>query len=392
MGLVTLAGASTASGQRLLRYVASELALERGSDDVDVILAGFNNREAWLLVSLNPDRVRSVGSIAEAASRMSRRASAATTTLENVAFLDALAGRILDVAADAWMPADPAGRRPGPRRRRTVAGPRDRAGRQRTPAPWAWWSPPKRTARASGTDHHGRRRGHAVAAAIPAAVPAHGRRQPSGERPRTVGGHHAIGARRHRDSGAASAGTGRSARGTDAAGGILSVFEGLAEPTQEIAVPRYEEHDDMRDDTGREQVYPMNSGQRYSCGQRPARRPPRVRRVPRGVDPVVRTGSGRPRGGGRTTVPLTSSPPSSPRSGRTTPSWMIDLRAWREADPSRPCIGHPGVGRGAGARPGTEHQPSLPRRDHRVPLAQQAGRGADLDSVRGGALLGRIGR
>jgi LysM repeat protein len=88
----------------LIRYIASELALNSWCDDVEVLLAGFNVREAELLVALNPDRVRVVRSVTDAAERLTRRTTTAIATLEHAGVPDALAGRVSDVAADSWMP------------------------------------------------------------------------------------------------------------------------------------------------------------------------------------------------------------------------------------------------------------------------------------------------
>lgn len=90
--------------RNLLRYIASELACNSWSDDVEIILTGFDHTDAELLVALNPDRVRAVASTIDAIARLRRRVTAATTTLRHVGAHDALAGRIGDLAGDAWMP------------------------------------------------------------------------------------------------------------------------------------------------------------------------------------------------------------------------------------------------------------------------------------------------
>ena len=88
----------------LLRYMASELACNSWSEEVDVLLAGFSVAEAELLVTLNPNRVTAVASVPEAAARLRQRVAAATATLGHVGAADALAGRISELAADTWMP------------------------------------------------------------------------------------------------------------------------------------------------------------------------------------------------------------------------------------------------------------------------------------------------
>jgi len=88
----------------LIRYIASELALNAWSDDIEVTLAGLPSADVKPLVELNPDRVRATSSVAEAIARTARRVASARTTLQHAGITDALAGRVGDVAADTWMP------------------------------------------------------------------------------------------------------------------------------------------------------------------------------------------------------------------------------------------------------------------------------------------------
>lgn len=90
--------------RNLMRYLVSELACNIWSDEVEIIVAGFDRDEAELLTTLNPDRVRAVASAVEAAGRLRRRVATATATLHHVGARDAFAGRIGDLAGDAWMP------------------------------------------------------------------------------------------------------------------------------------------------------------------------------------------------------------------------------------------------------------------------------------------------
>jgi hypothetical protein len=103
IGILLLAG-DLEQRSDLLRYVASELALNAWSDDLEVVLAGFSPREEELLVALNPDRVRVSRSVSDAVARATRRVAAATSTLRHAGVGDALAGRVRDLAADTWMP------------------------------------------------------------------------------------------------------------------------------------------------------------------------------------------------------------------------------------------------------------------------------------------------
>ncbi len=374
IGLLTLTGDPQRRAS-LLRYLASELALNAWSDDVNVILAGFTPREAQLLVSLNPDRVRSVGSITEAATRLSRRVTAATATLDNAGVRDALAGRVLDVAADAWMPqillaaqpdghdldllhdlvveiqnggrcavgvvvsANPDAAQLGPW---TISVDTDGMLRLPFPLPYS----PLNAASLPMEDLE--RLAQIMRAArdhIETVVP------PAPEPDEW-------------------------ARGTDAAGGILSLFEGLAEPTQELATLRYGEHDDLRDDTGRDQVYPMNSDLRddrvhidLADGiHDTVDSPDRATDERLGVAVAAEQ---------RRRDVITAVV----HSGRELDLHLeADLRAWWAADPTRPRIAI--LGSVEVEAPGPP--PDQRRRFHAeiiVYLAQRAARGADRDQL-----------
>jgi hypothetical protein len=88
----------------LIRYIASELALNAWSDDIEVTLAGLSSEDITPLIELNPDRIRATSAVAEAIARTTRRVRSASATLQHAGITDALAGRIGDVAADTWMP------------------------------------------------------------------------------------------------------------------------------------------------------------------------------------------------------------------------------------------------------------------------------------------------
>ncbi|MBX6749181.1 MAG: LysM peptidoglycan-binding domain-containing protein [Micromonosporaceae bacterium] len=103
VGVIIVTGEPDARAD-LIRYVASELALNAWSDDIEVTLAGLPNADAKPLVELNPDRIRATNSVTEAIARTMRRVTTARTTLQHAGIADALAGRIGDVAADTWMP------------------------------------------------------------------------------------------------------------------------------------------------------------------------------------------------------------------------------------------------------------------------------------------------
>ncbi|MEV1073864.1 LysM peptidoglycan-binding domain-containing protein [Micromonospora parva] len=102
LGSLTIAG----DGERalaLLRYLACELACNAWSDEVEVIITGFPVPETELLVALNPDRVRAVSSVGEAATRLRRRAAAVAAALGATGAADTFVGRLFDVG-EAWAP------------------------------------------------------------------------------------------------------------------------------------------------------------------------------------------------------------------------------------------------------------------------------------------------
>ncbi|WP_406071204.1 LysM peptidoglycan-binding domain-containing protein [Micromonospora sp. NBC_01638] len=102
LGSLTIAGNSERA-LALLRYLACELACNAWSDEVEVIVTGFPVLETELLIALNPDRVRAVSSVGEAATRIRRRAAAVVAALSVSGAADTFAGRIFDVG-EAWAP------------------------------------------------------------------------------------------------------------------------------------------------------------------------------------------------------------------------------------------------------------------------------------------------
>jgi len=103
IGVLHLHGAPTRT-RELLRYLAAELACNTWSDQVEVLLAGFDPDEAESLTAVNPDRVRPSASIGEAIRLVRRRVASARTTLRHTGAGDALTGRVRGLAGDAWMP------------------------------------------------------------------------------------------------------------------------------------------------------------------------------------------------------------------------------------------------------------------------------------------------
>ncbi|WP_344514049.1 LysM peptidoglycan-binding domain-containing protein [Dactylosporangium maewongense] len=103
LGLLTITGDPAASGN-LLRYLAAELALNSWSDHVDIHIAGFDGEETGELLALSSDRLTAAPSISAAIERIRRRAGQVVQSLDHLDAGDPMAGRIADVAADAWMP------------------------------------------------------------------------------------------------------------------------------------------------------------------------------------------------------------------------------------------------------------------------------------------------
>ncbi|WP_328384190.1 LysM peptidoglycan-binding domain-containing protein (plasmid) [Micromonospora zamorensis] len=102
LGSITIAG-DPDRGAALLRYLASELACNTWSDDVEVIIAGFPASEAELLVALNPDRMRAVSSVTETASRLRRRVGTVRAALSAAGVSNTFTGRSVDVG-ESWAP------------------------------------------------------------------------------------------------------------------------------------------------------------------------------------------------------------------------------------------------------------------------------------------------
>lgn len=103
LGVLAIDGEREPAGD-LLRYLASELAMNSWADDVEIILAGWPEAEAAQLHALNPDRVHLAGSITDAANQLRQRVAIAAGTLTATGATDALHGRVADLAGDSWMP------------------------------------------------------------------------------------------------------------------------------------------------------------------------------------------------------------------------------------------------------------------------------------------------
>jgi hypothetical protein len=87
-----------------MRYLAAELATNQWSDDAEVVLAGFDHVDADNLIAIGGDRITAAESIRTAIGRARRRAAANAAALGDAGVPSALAGRVGDIVADAWMP------------------------------------------------------------------------------------------------------------------------------------------------------------------------------------------------------------------------------------------------------------------------------------------------
>jgi hypothetical protein len=111
-GLLTITGDPDRRSD-LLRYLAAEAATAEWVDHGEVVVVGFDPDETAQLITLDEERVRGGASVDEAVARVQRRATVNAEALADTGAGNAFAGRIHDVAADAWMPhllicADPA--------------------------------------------------------------------------------------------------------------------------------------------------------------------------------------------------------------------------------------------------------------------------------------------
>jgi nucleoid-associated protein YgaU len=113
LGVLTITGDPGRTGD-LLRYLAAELSCNAWSDHVEVTVAGFDAIETGELIALGGDRIDAAPSIAAAIDRIRRRASQVVQSLDHLGAVDPLTGRIADIAADAWMPRVLLVSNPGP--------------------------------------------------------------------------------------------------------------------------------------------------------------------------------------------------------------------------------------------------------------------------------------
>lgn len=99
IGALRLAGHPDRSLE-LLRHLAAELAHNRWSDDLQVLLVGFGDE----LTALNPGRIRHVATLGEAVRDLRAHLEQTRAALRDLDAGSVLAGRVHDIAGDTWMP------------------------------------------------------------------------------------------------------------------------------------------------------------------------------------------------------------------------------------------------------------------------------------------------
>ncbi|WP_240742424.1 LysM peptidoglycan-binding domain-containing protein [Micromonospora zingiberis] len=102
-GLLAISGDPERAAD-LIRYIAAELATNQWSDDAEVVLVGFDPVDAENLITIGGNRITAATSTTEAIERARRRAAANAKAMTDSGITSTLAGRIGDIAADAWMP------------------------------------------------------------------------------------------------------------------------------------------------------------------------------------------------------------------------------------------------------------------------------------------------
>jgi hypothetical protein len=103
LGLLTITGDPDRASD-LLRYLAAELSLNTWSDHVEISIAGFDPDETSELLAIGTERITAAPTIAAAIDRIRRRAGQVVQSLDHLGAHDPVTGRINDIAADAWMP------------------------------------------------------------------------------------------------------------------------------------------------------------------------------------------------------------------------------------------------------------------------------------------------
>lgn len=102
LGMVTVTG-DPARAVDLVRYIGGELAHNRWSDEVDVVLAGFDPDEAVWLAKLDSRRITAAASIEQAVARLRRRLADTRAALAAAGAATTVVGRGTETG-EAWPP------------------------------------------------------------------------------------------------------------------------------------------------------------------------------------------------------------------------------------------------------------------------------------------------
>jgi LysM repeat protein len=100
-GLLTLTG-DPERCDNLLRHLAAEAATAAWADSAAVFIAGFGSADTRALGSLNENRVRAIGSVPDALSRMARRAVVNRAVLRESDTADTMIARINSTSGSMW--------------------------------------------------------------------------------------------------------------------------------------------------------------------------------------------------------------------------------------------------------------------------------------------------
>lgn len=98
--VVTRVTGDRVRGAALMRHVVAELATARWAEDVEVLIVGLGDE----LVALDPERLRSVESLAHAIDEVELRSSANRDAVARMGVDSVRDGRLRGVAADSWLP------------------------------------------------------------------------------------------------------------------------------------------------------------------------------------------------------------------------------------------------------------------------------------------------
>jgi LysM repeat protein len=100
-GLLTLVG-DPENCDDLLRHLAAEAATAAWADTAAVLLSGFSGADTQALGALNESRVRSIPSVADALSRVARRALVNRSVLRESGIPDTMTARINSASGSLW--------------------------------------------------------------------------------------------------------------------------------------------------------------------------------------------------------------------------------------------------------------------------------------------------